>query len=27
VEAAISADGVIERASPRTLWLGLRFGR
>ena len=27
VEAAISGDGVIERASPRTLWLGLRFGR
>ena len=26
VEAAISADGVIERATPRTLWLGVRFG-
>jgi len=25
VEAAISAGGVIERASPRTLWLGLRL--
>jgi outer membrane receptor protein involved in Fe transport len=27
VEAGISGDGVIERASPRTLWVGLRFGR
>lgn len=26
VEAAISADGVIERATPRTLWVGLRYG-
>jgi outer membrane cobalamin receptor len=26
IEAAISADGVIERATPRTLWLGVRFG-
>ncbi|GAO40573.1 putative TonB-dependent receptor [Sphingomonas changbaiensis NBRC 104936] len=26
VEAAVSADGVIERATPRTLWLGVRFG-
>jgi outer membrane receptor protein involved in Fe transport len=26
VEAAISADGVIERATPRTLWLGVRLG-
>ncbi|NNM76464.1 TonB-dependent receptor [Sphingomonas sp. ID1715] len=25
VEAAISGDGVIERAAPRTLWLGVRF--
>jgi outer membrane receptor protein involved in Fe transport len=25
VEAAVSADGVIERATPRTFWLGLRF--
>ena len=25
VEAAISANGIIERASPRTLWLGLRY--
>jgi len=25
VEAAISGPGVIERAAPRTLWLGLRF--
>jgi outer membrane receptor protein involved in Fe transport len=26
VEAAISSDGEIERATPRTLWLGVRFG-
>ncbi|MBA2919009.1 TonB-dependent receptor [Sphingomonas sp. MAH-20] len=26
VEAAVSADGVIERATPRTLWLGIRLG-
>lgn len=26
VAAAISADGVIERATPRTLWVGLRYG-
>lgn len=26
VEAAISAAGVIERATPRTFWLGVRFG-
>jgi vitamin B12 transporter len=26
VEAAISAAGVIERASPRTLWIGLSYG-
>jgi outer membrane receptor protein involved in Fe transport len=26
VEAAISADGVIERATPRTFWIGVRFG-
>jgi len=26
VEAAISADGVVERATPRTFWLGVRFG-
>lgn len=25
VEAAVSATGVVERASPRTLWLGLRW--
>jgi outer membrane receptor protein involved in Fe transport len=25
VEAAVGADGAIERATPRTLWLGLRF--
>ena len=25
VEAAISADGIVERATPRTLWLGLRL--
>ncbi|WP_338505078.1 TonB-dependent receptor [Sphingomonas kaistensis] len=25
VEAAVSADGVIERALPRTLWIGLRL--
>ena len=27
VEAAISGDGTIERATPRTLWLGLRLTR
>jgi vitamin B12 transporter len=26
VETAISASGVLERATPRTLWIGLRFG-
>jgi outer membrane receptor protein involved in Fe transport len=26
IEAAVSADGVIERATPRTLWIGVRFG-
>jgi outer membrane receptor protein involved in Fe transport len=26
IEATIAADGTIERASPRTLWLGIRFG-
>lgn len=26
VEAAISADGVVERAVPRTLWIGVRYG-
>jgi vitamin B12 transporter len=26
VEAAISGDGIVERATPRTLWLGLRLG-
>lgn len=26
VEAGISNDGVIERATPRTLWIGLRYG-
>lgn len=26
VEAAISGDGVIERATPRTIWIGLRLG-
>jgi outer membrane receptor protein involved in Fe transport len=26
VEAGISGPGVIERATPRTLWLGLRYG-
>ena len=25
VEATISSDGTVERATPRTLWLGLRF--
>lgn len=25
VEAAVSSDGIIERATPRTLWLGLRI--
>lgn len=27
VEAGISGANVVERATPRTLWLGLRFGR
>lgn len=27
VEAAISGAGVIERASPRTIWVGVRFAR
>jgi len=27
VEATVAADGTIERATPRTLWVGLRFGR
>ncbi len=27
VEAAISAAGVVERAAPRTMWLGLKFER
>ena len=27
VASAISADGLIERATPRTLWLGLSFSR
>jgi outer membrane receptor protein involved in Fe transport len=27
VVAAISGEGVIERATPRTLWIGLRLGR
>jgi vitamin B12 transporter len=26
VEATLSADGTVERASPRTLWIGLRLG-
>jgi len=26
VAAAVAADGVIERATPRTLWIGLRYG-
>ncbi|MFD1036589.1 TonB-dependent receptor [Sphingomonas hankookensis] len=26
VEAAIGGDGVVERATPRTLWLGVRLG-
>ena len=25
VEAAVSGDGVIERALPRTIWIGLRL--
>ena len=25
VEAAVSGDGVIERALPRTLWIGVRL--
>lgn len=27
VEAAISGAGVVERATPRTFWIGLRYGR
>lgn len=27
VEAAVSASGVVERAGPRTIWLGLRFAK
>jgi vitamin B12 transporter len=27
VYAGISGDGIVERATPRTLWIGLRFGR
>ena len=27
VEATVGADGVVERATPRTLWLALRFRR
>jgi vitamin B12 transporter len=26
VEATVASDGTIERAAPRTLWIGLRFG-
>jgi len=26
VQTAVGADGTIERATPRTLWIGLRFG-
>ncbi len=26
VEATLSADGLVERATPRTLWIGLRLG-
>ncbi len=26
IEAAVGGDGVVERASPRTFWLGIRFG-
>jgi vitamin B12 transporter len=26
VEAGISGDGIVERATPRTLWIGLRLG-
>jgi outer membrane receptor protein involved in Fe transport len=26
VEATLSADGIVERATPRTLWIGLRLG-
>jgi len=26
VAATVASDGTIERASPRTLWVGLRFG-
>lgn len=26
IEAGVGGDGVVERASPRTLWVGVRFG-
>jgi outer membrane receptor protein involved in Fe transport len=26
VTAGISGDGIVERATPRTFWIGLRFG-
>lgn len=26
IEAGVSADGIVERATPRTLWVGLRYG-
>ena len=25
VEAAVSSDGIVERATPRTVWIDLRF--
>jgi outer membrane cobalamin receptor len=27
VAAAIAGDGTVERATPFTLWIGLRYGR
>jgi outer membrane receptor protein involved in Fe transport len=26
IEATVASDGTIERASPRTIWIGIRFG-
>jgi vitamin B12 transporter len=26
IEAGISGDDIIERATPRTLWIGFRYG-
>ena len=26
LEATVASDGTIERATPRTIWIGIRFG-